>query len=160
MFRVIAVGSDNSPRAHAAVEYAAGLAESCGARLCIVVVHKRYRLVCHSRCGAEVSSRRDRKSDVVDVEAHKELLIPVAKRLRRRGIDVDVRVLSGDPSTDLIRSAAEAGADVLVVGDRAIRGLFGGVAAAAVRSATIPVLVARTGGAPRSASQTGLPAKR
>lgn len=160
MFRVIAVGSDNSPRAHAAVEYAAGLAESCGAKLCIIVVHRPRPFVRNSRHGAEMMSRRDRESDVVNVEAHRELLIPVAKRLRRRGIDVDVCVLSGDPSTGLIRSAADAGADVLVVGDRAIRGLFGGVAAAAVRRAMMPVLVARTGDANRSVSETGLPAQR
>jgi nucleotide-binding universal stress UspA family protein len=70
-----------------------------------------------------------------------------------------VRVLSGDPSAGLIRAATDAGADVLVVGDRAIRGLFGGVAAAAVRNATMPVLVTRTGQAKRSTSQTGLAAK-
>ena len=156
MFKLIAVGSDNSPHAHAAVEYAAGLAESCGAKLCIIVVHRLYPYARRVPCGVEVLSGGDREADVAAVEAHEELLAPVARRLRRRDIDVQVRVVSGDPARGLIRTAHEAGADVLVVGDRAMRGVFGGVATTVARNATMPVLVARTGKAKRSVSQSGL----
>lgn len=145
MFKLIAVGSDNSPRAQAAVEHAAGLAESCGATLCIIVVHRLHPYARQSPCGVGVLTAGEWESDVMTVEAHKEMLAPVASRFRRRGIDVEERVLSGSPAAGLIRTAADAGADVLVVGDRATRSLFGGVDAVAVRTASMPVLVARTG---------------
>ena len=156
MFKLIAVGTDNSPRAHAALEYAAGLAESCGAGLCVIVVHKLYPQIYHVPYGVEVLSGGSRESDAVTADAHRDLLAPVANRLRQRGIDVEVRVVSGDPASGLLRVAEEVGADLLVVGDRAVRGVFGGVAAAAVRKAAMPVLVARTGDVSRSRSQPGL----
>jgi nucleotide-binding universal stress UspA family protein len=155
MFSVIAVGTDNSPRAHAAVEYAAGLAESCGAKLRIIVVHRLFPYSRHGAYGVDVLTSRDAEPDVAAVEAHEQLLVPVTRRLRRRGIDVEVLVVSGAPPARLIREASEADADVLVVGDRGLRSLLGGVAAAVVRRAPMPVLVVRTGTAKRSGLQTG-----
>ena len=132
------------------------LPNRAGAGLCVIVVHKLYPQIGHVPYGVEVLSGGSPESDAVTAEAHRDLLAPVAGRLRQRGIDVDVRVVSGDPATGLLRVAEEAGADLLVVGDRAVRGVFGGVAAVAVRKATMPVLVTRTGQVRKSRSQPGL----
>ena len=88
--------------------------------------------------------------DANAVDAHLAYLKPVAERLHGRGLDVQVRVVTGDPATVIVNSAVELGGDLIVIGDRGLRGfrgLFGSVARAVIRESKVPVLVVRTGGA-------------
>ena len=147
MIKMIVVGTDNSGRAQTAVEYAADLAEALGAALRIVTVHRvlpaGYSFTPYTLF--PMPSERD-ESDALD--AHLSYLKPVAQRLHGRGLDVQVRVVTGDPATVVVNSAVELGADLVLVGDRGLRGfrgLFGSVAKAVIRDSKVPVLVVRTG---------------
>jgi nucleotide-binding universal stress UspA family protein len=144
---VIVVGTDNSGRAQTAVEYAADLAEAVGAALRIVTVHRvlpaGYSFTPYTLF--PMPSERD-EADALD--AHLSYLKPVAQRLHGRGLDVQVRVVTGDPASVLVNSAVELAADLVVVGDRGLRGLrglFGSVSKAVIRDSKVPVLVVRTG---------------
>ena len=147
MIKIIVVGTDNSGRAQTAVEYAADLAEALGAALRIVTVHRvlpaGYSFTPYTLF--PIPTERD-ESDALD--AHLSYLKPVAQRLHGRGLDVQVRVVTGDPATVVVNSAVEAGAELVVVGDRGLRGFrgfFGSVAKSVIRDSKVPVLVVRTG---------------
>ena len=147
MLKMILVGTDNSGRAQTAVDYAADLAEAVGAALRIVTVH-RVMPVGYSFTPYTLLPMPDESSDAEAVDAHLSYLKPVAQRLHGRGLDVQVRVVTGDPATVVVDSAAELGADLIVIGDgglRGLRGLFGSVAKAVIRDSKVPVLVVRTG---------------
>lgn len=147
MLKMIIVGTDNNGRAQTAVEYAADLAEAVGAALRIVTVH-RTMPVGYSFTPYTLLPMPDEASDADAVDAHLSYLKPVAARLHGRGLDVQVRVVTGDPATVVINAAVELGADMIVIGDkglRGFRGLFGSVARAVIRDSKVPVLVVRTG---------------
>lgn len=147
LVKTIVVGTDNSGRAQTAVEYAADLAAALGAALRIVTVHRvlpaGYSFTPYTMF--PIPNQRD-EADALD--AHLSYLKPVAQRLHGRGLDVEVRVVTGDPATVVVNSAAELGADLVVVGDRGLsgfRGLFGSVAKSVIRDSKVPVVVVRTG---------------
>ena len=147
MLKTIIVGTDNSGRAQTAVEYAADLAEACGAALRIVTVH-RVMPVGYSLTPYTLLPMPGEGSDAEAVDAHLSYLKPVAARLHGRGLDVQVRVVTGDPATVVVNSAVELGGDLIVIGNRGLRGLrglFGSVARAVIRDSKVPVLVVRTG---------------
>jgi nucleotide-binding universal stress UspA family protein len=64
-----------------------------------------------------------------------------------QGVEVDTRLLEGDPARELTILAREMGADLLVLGNTGVSGLaetvFGSVAQKVVRRAPCSVLVAR-----------------
>ena len=147
--RMIIVGTDNSGRAQTAVEYAADYAEAVGAALRIVTVH-RTMPVGYSFTPYTLFPMPGESDDANAVDAHLSYLKPVAERLHGRGLDVQVRVVTGDPATVVVKSAVELGGDLIVIGDRGLRGfrgLFGSVARAVIRESKVPVLVVRTGAA-------------
>lgn len=147
MLKTIVVGTDNSGRAQTAVEYAADLAEAVGAALRIVTVH-RSMPVGYSFTPYTLLPMPGEGSDAEAVDAHLSYLKPVAARLHGRGLDVQVRVVTGDPATVVVNSAIELGADLIVIGNRGLRGLrglFGSVAKSVIRDSKVPVLVLRTG---------------
>ncbi len=147
MIKMIVVGTDNSGRAQTAVDYAADLAGALGAALRIVTVHRvmpaGYSYTPYTLF--PIPTERD-EADALD--AHLSYLKPVAQRLHGRGLDVQVRVVTGDPATVVVNSAAELGGDLVVIGDRGLRGFrgwFASVAKSVIRDSKVPVLVVRTG---------------
>ncbi len=147
MLKTIIVGTDNTGRAQTAVEYAADLAEAVGAALRIVTVH-RTMPVGYSFTPYTLLPMPGEGSDAEAVDAHLSYLKPVAARLHGRGLDVQVRVVTGDPATVVVNSAVELGGDLIVIGNRGLRGLrglFGSVAKSVIRDSKVPVLVLRTG---------------
>jgi nucleotide-binding universal stress UspA family protein len=77
----------------------------------------------------------------------REYLAPVAANLRGRGVRVTIDARHGQPATELVAAAREAGADLIAMTthDRGGFGrlLFGSVAEAVLRQAKIPVLMMR-----------------
>jgi nucleotide-binding universal stress UspA family protein/nitrite reductase/ring-hydroxylating ferredoxin subunit len=65
-----------------------------------------------------------------------------------RGIETDVRLLQGDPSELILRTAAEAEADLIVIGNKGLQGakgmLLGSVPERVIEGADRDVLVCRT----------------
>jgi nucleotide-binding universal stress UspA family protein len=147
MLKMIVVGTDNSGRAQTAVDYAADFAEAVGASLRIVTVH-RVMPAGYAFTPYTLFPIPNERDDADALDAHLSYLKPVAQRLHGRGLDVQVRVVTGDPATVVVNSAVEMHADLIVIGDRGLRGfrgLFGSVAKAVIRDSKVPVLVVRTG---------------
>jgi nucleotide-binding universal stress UspA family protein len=138
MFRTIVVGTDGSTTAGRAVEVAARLARDHGAVLHIVSAFGKPG-------EAPTSPLRNQGS----VEA---LLADAAHLARTFGAEVQKHVLDGDPGDQIGAKAAELEADLIVVGNRLLRGIqgyfVGSVPAQVLREAPCSVLVVRTTGEP------------
>jgi nucleotide-binding universal stress UspA family protein len=79
-----------------------------------------------------------------DVE---EYLAPIAAALRARGIETAWAVRRGRPAEELLAAAAESGVDMIAMATHGRTGvgrlLFGSVAEAVLRRATVPVFMIR-----------------
>jgi nucleotide-binding universal stress UspA family protein len=88
---------------------------------------------------------------VDDVEARRrdaeEYLAPIAAALRARGVNVALEVRRGRPPDEILAAARERGADLIAMATHGRTGLgrllFGSVAEAVLRHATVPVFVIR-----------------
>jgi nucleotide-binding universal stress UspA family protein len=161
-YRLIVVGTDNSADADAALEFAGELARSAPAPLHIVAMHHSYP---DTFCGSQLRAAHamghfdglrclHEPTEARIVEIHRTHIEQYAQRLRRRGIDVSIHVVSGDPANRLTDLATELGADLVVVGAHGLHGRrrrFSSVAVSVVRAAKVPVLVV-----PASGGSTGL----
>ena len=142
MYRTIVVGTDGSETADLAVDKAAALARTLGARLHVVSAY-------NERPGATVVANTALGSAHAEHPALTigEQIEAVELRLRLAGVDVTSTVESGDPADALIAQAVEVDADLIVVGDRGlkgIRGLLGSVPNRVAHKAPIDVLVVAT----------------
>lgn len=133
VFSRVLVGADGSERAREAVRQGARLASATGAVLEIAFVLDT------GRPHAE------------DVEREAETTLERASALAAEiGVEVDARVLAGEPGRALVSEAEQEGADLVCVGPDA--GLLGGAlrvgqtAAHVLREARCSVLVARPAG--------------
>ena len=136
MFTSIVVGSDGSENAHEALEVAAELAKRDGAKL--VIAHVDEHLVGK---GANVSIRADEGDIRGSLEER-------AAQLESDGVDASLTskdMMLGGPAHVLAEIAEEAGADLIVVGNRghsAVAGLLlGSVTQRLLHLAKAPVLV-------------------
>src|SRR5262245_62781824 len=115
MISTIAVGTDGSETAAAAVAAAAEIARRYDARLVLV-----------SAFAGKGEARRDEAGDEVQwtdspaARVH-EVLARSQEDLGREGIDCSVLVDEGDPADVLVRLAEECGADLLVIGNRGMQ---------------------------------------
>lgn len=80
----------------------------------------------------------------------REYLAPVAADLRGRGVRVTTDARHGEPVTELVAAARDAGADLIAMTTHGRSGLgrllFGSVAEAVLRQANVPVLMMRLTG--------------
>jgi nucleotide-binding universal stress UspA family protein len=134
MFKTIAFATDGSPSALNALTRAKELARESGAKLVIVHVEE----LLFSRAGALDDSH----------EAVLASLLRTADELQGEGIDAAVssaRAPSSGVAQMIVDLASEAGADVIVVGNRGhgpiARLLLGSVATRLLQIAPIPVLM-------------------
>jgi len=114
MYSKILVGTDGSPTAGQAVRHAAELARTFGAEL--VVLH-----------GAKVQTAAAGAHAGVppDLEGLREEGAEILKAATDdAGADLKVRTvyLEGDPADAIVKQAKEDGADLIVVGNRGMRG--------------------------------------
>jgi nucleotide-binding universal stress UspA family protein len=144
MYQTIVVGTDCSPTATAAVMKAAELAKLTGAKLYLVRAYPASASAYAAVGGGTVLFDGDDHEDPAELQIHVEA---VAKGLRAQGIDVETRVESGGASRTLVWAADAVGADLLVVGDRGLkglRGLLGSVPSRVTHRACLDVLVVHT----------------
>lgn len=146
MFRSIVVGTDGSETAEEAVRQAADLAKTVGATLEIV---SAYEPVPAQRLREE---RRDAPEDLqwainpredVDVA-----LQAAAAPAREAGVQVNVYPRQGDPADAILDVAEEREADLIVIGNKGMRGakrfLLGSVPNKVSHHAPCSVLIIRT----------------
>ena len=134
----ILVGHDGSKAADDAFGNALDFAALCGARLQVVSV----------ATPPEPPTRVETEA-VLDAatQHYEEVFEGLRHRAKERGVDLESRVLVGHAAEQILRLAADTGADLIVVGHRgrsAIREfLFGSTSRRIVSYATCSVLVVR-----------------
>jgi nucleotide-binding universal stress UspA family protein len=96
MYKHILVGTDGSATAAVAVERAVEVAAATGARLTILSV-----------------DREERGRKIVD---------EVAGRHADSGVDIETKVISGDPASVLVDETEQGSYDLLVVGNKGMTG--------------------------------------
>jgi nucleotide-binding universal stress UspA family protein len=139
MFDVVLVGADDSETARRAVEAAADLAAASKGTLHIVTAYdpKSYST---SKLPSEF---RDVNSES-DVDALLQTLSFIAKT---RGLEPVLHGGTGDPAEVIVQRAEEVGADLVVVGNRGMKGVrrvLGSVPNSVAHGAPCSVLIVDT----------------
>ena len=150
MFRSIVVGTDGSERAGRAVDQAAELAKTCGAKLHLV---NAYRGVESSVAAAMAAGSMVATPDLGDVAQQEANAIGAALEqqagaLRDKGVDVQTHAVSGSPVEVMLDIAQDTGSDLIVVGNRGMTGakrLLGSVPNTLAHHAECAVMIVPTG---------------
>ena len=142
MFQTIVVGTDGSSRARVAVSEAIDLARNQGARLHLVAAfssQERHWETLESTASVESVDMRQVAETVLAREGRKA---------QEQGLQVDWAAREGDPAEVLIEAAVDAGADLIVVGNKGMGGVkrfvMGSVPNKVTHHAPCSVLVVRT----------------
>jgi nucleotide-binding universal stress UspA family protein len=139
MISTVAVGTDGSDTAKEAVNQAAEIARRFGAKLVVLSAsmdsgpadarHEDIELQWATSSSARVTS----------------ILDQIKADMAAAGIECETRAEEGDPAEVLVRLAAEAGADLLVVGNRGMkRRVLGSVPNSVTHNADCSVMVVKT----------------
>ncbi len=122
MFKRIVVGTDGSDTATHALRSAAGLAAQCSAELHIVSGYHPKRALSVSGAGSGVEAW------MVTSEFEVEGILNDAEDIARRAkVTVVTHHEAGNPAKALVAVADEVDADLIVVGNRGMKGLKGKV---------------------------------
>ena len=143
MVQTIAVGTDGSETAKRAVDFAMDMAERFSARL---VLASAYRPVSETKL---TKARDEAPADVqwsVNPNQEVEQILRDAEEVaRERGLDFASEARTGDPADVLVSIAEDAGADVLVVGNKGMqRRMLGSVPNTISHKAPCSVVIVKT----------------
>ena len=145
MYKAVVVGTDGSGPSKRAVLHAVGLARATGATLHLV---HAYRLPSQMPPMAPEVAAFTAGADTDVIAAANELLDDAARVARDEGIgEVQVHACTGPAADALCRVAAEEGADVIVVGNKGMKGarrVLGSVPNSVAHRADCAVLVVPT----------------
>ncbi|MCZ7665372.1 MAG: universal stress protein [Thermoleophilia bacterium] len=134
--QTIVVGYDESEGSERALQMAAGLARTYGARVIVVEAFPHYPRV--------ISPTRQ---DTNEIHRARESAEKAAAKLRKMGIEAEPDALEGPAAEAIINVAEARKADLIVVGSRGFgqfKGLLlGSVSDRVVHYAEVPVLVTR-----------------
>ena len=122
MYTSIVVGTDGSSSATGAVQAAITLASSLGARLHVVCVYDAAHVSTAIAAGAGVPSSFA-EVDQAARDHTKSVLEQAESRARAEGVDVTVHACTGSPADTLVTIATSEGADLIVVGNRGMKGM-------------------------------------
>ena len=140
MFANVVVGSDGSATADVAFRQAAALAKANGATLHVVSAYRP--------AGAQTVGSAAEQWEVLPADRVNAVLDDTAALARSMGIKVEVHGSRGDPANAIIRVAKEVGADLVVVGNRGMKGakrfILGSVPNKVAHSAPCAVLIIKT----------------
>jgi nucleotide-binding universal stress UspA family protein len=138
MISTVAVGTDGSGTADAAIQYAAEIARRFDAKLVLLSAFQP---------GKDSPARGDVELQWASSSAARvrAILERAEEDLRRAGIDTETRMDEGDPADVLVKLAAECGADLLVIGNKGIkRRVLGSVPNTVTHKVDCAVLVVKT----------------
>ncbi len=145
--RRILVPVDYSDGSRAALEYAMGLAEMCGAGIDVLHV-----MEIPPQVGRDVQVRLEsgevrRLSEMMEAQARDEA-DAFLKRFRDRGtVQVGMRLEEGTPHKRIVEVAAKDGYDLIVMNTHGLSGfqrfVIGSVAEKVMRNAPCPILIVR-----------------
>jgi nucleotide-binding universal stress UspA family protein len=144
MFKTIVVGADDSPTAAQAVAAAMDLARFCGAQLHIVTAYKPER----ARPPREQGLPEELRYSLAQHPADR-LLEHLASMARSASLEPIVHAAAGEPADSLTTIAAQEGADLIVVGNKGMKGarrVLGSVPNDVAHKASCSVLIVDTTG--------------
>jgi nucleotide-binding universal stress UspA family protein len=138
MITTVAVGTDGSGTATAALEMAADVARRFDAKLVLLSAFDSNRA---SRSPTDPEG----EWSYSPASRLREILGRAEEDLRRDGLDVSMRIDDGEPAEVLVRLAEECEADVLVVGNKGMkRRVLGSVPNTVTHRAGCSVMVVKT----------------
>lgn len=173
MFKHILVPSDGSEPSTNALDYAVGLAKTCGSRLSLLHAINRGVSLEALR---QIAERHGFLEQIEDDLSNPDVIVPVATpatgvpiivvpdalltkagtlllerlaaRVRSQGVDaVATGLLDGDPAGEILRYAEENAIDLIVTGSRGLGGLkglfLGSVSHKLIEGAGCPCLVVK-----------------
>jgi nucleotide-binding universal stress UspA family protein len=141
--QTVAVGTDGSPTAAKAVDFALDLAKRYGAR---VVIISSYRPVSESRLRREQKDAPQELQWAINPAEDVEATLREAEELAdERGLKWTSEAREGDPADVLVDLADEHGADVLVIGNKGMqRRVLGSVPNSVSHKAKCSVVIVKT----------------
>ena len=144
MFNTIVVGTDGSPHGQHAVAVAADLAAALQARVVLVHIEEPFPPPLASASGY-VPYVPQTVIDEVEASTRQRVETEFCAPLRAASVAYETRILHGSPATKLRETATEVGADLIVVGTRALHALgelfLGSTSHALTLHAPVPVVV-------------------
>ena len=139
MFKNVLVGADNSATALRAVQAAAELAATLGAKLHIVTAYK-----------ADSVALPDLPPDIfysTYVHPADALLAELTSVATKANVEVEIHAATGEPAAAIVNVATRLGADLIVVGNKGMRGtrrVLGSVPNSVAHRAPCAVLIIDT----------------
>ena len=124
MYKTIVVGIDGSDTARAAMLKAADLAKLVGARVHLVTASAKGHLadlvaiepIAAGMMEALKSAESEMKS------ASEAMLARASEEVGSRGVDVETHIVDAPPADAIVDVAQSVGADLIIVGNRGMRG--------------------------------------
>jgi nucleotide-binding universal stress UspA family protein len=150
----IVFGTDGSPCAQAAEQTLAALPFASGVAVRVVSVAEILRPLAIGIAPTVYHDalRWQSEYEAEALRVHQEIAEQAAGRLRAHGIVAASEARTGDPAAELLTAAAQAGADLIIVGSRGRTGLtrlvLGSVARRVVQHAKASVLITADRAAP------------
>jgi nucleotide-binding universal stress UspA family protein len=146
MYKVLVVGTDGSERADRAVAAAAEIARSWGSELHIVTATRAPR--------ASAAAASAMGAPLIETGAEKALAEESAKNVGEEavqkhgeGLAAEAHGVQGNPDDVILSTAAEVGADLIVVGSKGMKGArryLGSVPNSIAHGAHCAVLIVKT----------------
>jgi nucleotide-binding universal stress UspA family protein len=139
MFETVVVGADGSASAADAVQQAIELVKLTGGRLHIVSAYKPQQM---KLAGGDEFARSLDTGDLAD-----SVLADLAGRARIAGVEAQIHGKAGSPADAICEVAAEVGADLVIVGNKGMKGVrrvLGSVPNSVAHQAPCAVLIAAT----------------
>ena len=139
MFERVLVGADDSATARRAVETAVELAQKLGSKLHIVTAYKPEPV----RAGP-LPAEFEHAAPTHPADA---LLEELGAMARKAGVEAEFHAATGEPAEAVVRVASRIGADLIVVGNKGMRGakrVLGSVPNSIAHHAPCAVLIVDT----------------
>jgi nucleotide-binding universal stress UspA family protein len=139
MFNSVVVGADDSATARQAVMVAADIAQLAGGKLHIVTAYDQKSVRIEDLPEEFRHSSTVHPADV--------LLEGLARIIKQRGLEPVVHAATGDPADAIVQIAEEVDADLIVVGNRGMKGVrrvLGSIPNTVAHTAHCSVLIADT----------------
>ena len=140
MYNVVVVGADDSPTALEAVRQAIGFAKMSGGTLHFVTAYK-------PKPTGTVDVPDEFRYAMASTHEADVLLRRLTDLARAEGVDSEVHAVTSDPADALITVADREGADLIVVGNKGMKGarrVLGSVPNSVAHRATCSVLILPT----------------
>jgi nucleotide-binding universal stress UspA family protein len=140
MFETVVVGADGSPTAGEAFRYALQLVQTSGGTLHIVYGYRR--------TATNIEGVPDEFIDGVDPGSRAAALLDdLASRARAAGVKAVTHAVHDDPAEGIVRVAEQEQADLIVVGNKGMKGVrrvLGSVPNAVAHKAPCSTLIVQT----------------